>query len=115
MDKEISHALSSRIKKSTRTAFWYQLNDLIHKIHEYKTRFEDENNCKDNRGKNKRPKKVSKRSNTNNKSIVEKKIDCETIYNETESKQGNESYFLIALLSFLIFGIALNLKLSHNF
>ena len=92
MDKEISHALSSRIKKSTRTAFWYQLNDLIHKIHEYKTRFEDEGNCKDNKGKNKRPKKVSKRSNTNNKSIVEKKIDPETIYNETESKQGNETY-----------------------
>ena len=70
MDSEnITNAITLRMKKTTRTAFWYQLNDLIEKIRLYKARFQSQSPSKTNKSIGKKLKKSFKRGFWTNKTL----------------------------------------------
>lgn len=70
MDSEnIANAITLRMKKSTRTAFWYQLNDLIEKIKLYKARFKSKSPNRNDRNLARKLKKSFKKGFGTNKTL----------------------------------------------
>ena len=89
----INNAITLRMKKTTRTAFWYQLNDLIDKIKLYKARFQTGSPTKSNKSMGKKMKKSPRRVFGTSKILHTQRINEDT--NGFDSPIKNCKYLLV--------------------